>query len=369
MEDNKKPNIAFLLGSTSSNGGIERVTSIIAHHLIEEKIAHIHAIGFHPRATKRYYEWNQSVSFFDLLSEKKTMKSGILEARKRLRQYLRENNIDILISCGHIYCLLGFLSTFGLKTKFIYWSHSSLFGAEKNNFKKVNEHIGALFSNTLITLTKTDEKNYRKNTFAKNVVQIYNPIDEKLLDEKIEYRKTSKKIISVGRLTYQKQFHTNLIDVANRVLKANPEFTWHIYGKGELEAEIIERIKFLGLEDRIILEGNVNNLYELYREYAMMVMTSAYEGFPMTLLEGMACKLPLISFDIPTGPNEIIVNGKNGFLIPAFDCDEMAKKTEILILDENLRTNFSETQSSMINEFQMNPIINKWKELINNLTN
>ena len=59
------------------------------------------------------------------------------------------------------------------------------------------------------------------------------------------------------------------------------------------------------------LMGQVSDLYARYREYSMMVMTSRYEGFPMSLLEGMGNGLPLVSFDINTGPDEIIRDGEN----------------------------------------------------------
>lgn len=367
MKNNEIPKIAFLLGSTSSNGGIERVASIIADQLIIQNIAEVHALGFHPRVNKQVYKWNKNVVFLDLLAEKKSMKDGLIAAVPKLRNHLRMNKIDILISCGHIYTLLGFLGTVALRSKFVYWSHSSLISNEVSRYKKVNEHIGALFSKLLITLTKTDETNYKRLTLANNVVQIYNPIDEELSNSDVPYNLNSKKIISVGRLNPQKRFESNLLQVASIVLKKNPEWTWHIYGKGELEPLIKKRIASFDLLDRVILKGNVTNLYDLYSDYSMMVMTSAYEGFPMSLLEGLEKKLPLVSFDIPTGPNEIIEDNFNGFLIPAFDCYQMADKINNLINDKNLRIQFSDNSRRVKDSFQINSIINQWKMVIKSL--
>ena len=84
--------------------------------------------------------------------------------------------------------------------------------------------------------------------------------------------------------------------MAKSVLNNNPEFTWHICGKGGLE-NIIK----LYLNEWVILDGNVTNLYELYFNHSLMVMTSAFGGFPMSLLEGMVKKLPLVSFHAQTG--------------------------------------------------------------------
>tara|TARA_R110001583_G_scaffold87032_1_gene227026 strand:+ start:1301 stop:2407 length:1107 start_codon:yes stop_codon:yes gene_type:complete len=357
------PRIAFLLGSTSSNGGIERVTSIIADKLTEKELAKVYAIGYQPRKNEQVYKWNERVTFYDLLTNWESMKTGIFKAIPRLRKFLNHNNIDVLVVCGHRFCSLGGLSSLGIPTRMIYWSHSS-FNGEVVAFKKMNEHFGAIRSDVVLSLTKADEHNYRKKTAAKKVVQIYNPIDEKLLLNETPYNPNTKKIISVGRLDDPKNFESYLLEVAKIVLMKNPEYTWHIYGKGSLESKIRENIQKLGLEGKVILEGNVNNLYELYSNFSIMVMTSSYEGFPMTLLEGMSKKLPLISFDIQTGPNEIIKDNKNGFLIPSFDTKLMAEKLEQLIHNEDLRIEFSETNKSLIKKFKLDTIISQWISLI-----
>lgn len=360
------PRVAFLLGITSSNGGIERTTSILANNLTDRGLAKVFAIGFQPRTNEQVYKWKEQVSFFDLLTKKESMKTGIFKAIPRLRKILNKNDIDVLVVCGHRFCALGGLATLVSKTKMIYWSHSSFYG-EVVAFKKINEHFGALRANAVVSLTKTDEINYRKKTVAKKVVQIYNPIDNKLLLENIPYNPNTKRIISVGRLDNPKNFESHLLEVAKIVLAKNTEYTWHIYGKGSLEEVIRENISKLGLEGKVILEGNVNNLYEHYSNYSIMVMTSSYEGFPMTLLEGMAKKLPLVSFDIQTGPNEIIQDNQNGFLIPPFDITLMAQKLEELIHNQDLRIMFSKAHETKIKEFKFDTIITQWVALIKEL--
>jgi glycosyltransferase involved in cell wall biosynthesis len=362
-------NLAFLLSSTSSNGGIERATSILANNLVKRGVAKVFAVGFHPRQLdQRVYEWDQSVVHFDLFSVKRGMKKGIFSAIPRLRRFLKKNNIDVLIPCGHIYAPLGGFACIGSRTKMIYWSHSSFFG-EPNPFKRFNEHMAGLFSKAVVCLTKADIKNYQKKTFARKVVQIYNPIDENLLGNKSRYNPDTKKIISVGRLAHPKNFETYLLDVATFVLKENPEYSWHIYGKGEFKGLIEERIHLMGLQDRVVLMGNVNNLYEIYPEYSIMVMTSSYEGFPMTLLEGLVMSIPLVSFDIPTGPNEIIRNNVNGFLIPPYSVADMAEKLNMLIEDRSLRIKFSEANRSGLNEFNIEKTLPKWIDLLASVTN
>ena len=361
-----KKNIAFLLTKISKRGGISRVVSILSDDLYFKNIySNIHIISFQERDIEGY-NWNENLKFHELMKGQPTMKKGILKAAIKIRKILDEQKIDILISCGHLVGPLGALSCIFKKTFFIYWSHSSFEGSGSNSFRIYNEQIASMFSNAVVSLTKADVKNYRKKTFARKVVQIYNPVDSKLLSVKTNYNPNSKSIISVGRLTYQKNFEL-LVDVAQKVLKKNPEFQWHVYGSGENKNSIQEKIIAYGLEKKLILKGQCNNLYEIYNNYCLMVMTSRYEGFPMTLLEGVAFKLPMVSFDIPTGPDEIIQNDINGFLIKPLDIDAMANKICLILQNEKMRMNFSERNSTLLTEFNLKSISEKWIKLFNSI--
>lgn len=361
----KKLNIAFLITKISERGGISRVVSILSDELQKKNIYNIHIISFQQRDLQGY-RWNNALIFHNLVEDKVHMKKGIFKATIKNRKIIDENKIDVVIACGALVGPLGVLSTIIKKTKLIYWSHSSFKATTSNKFRIINEHLTALFSNTLISLTKVDEKNYRKETLARKIVQIYNPIDKNLENISSPYNSRSKKIISVGRLTTQKNFGL-LVDVAKIVLEKHKDFSWHIFGSGEDKEKIETKIKNLNLEGRLILKGQCNNLYDIYNEYSMMVMTSIYEGFPMTLLEGMAFKLPLVSFDVPTGPNEIIYDGINGFLIKPFDIKDMAVKINILIEDENKKQLFSACNSNYIEQFNMKSITTKWISLLEEL--
>lgn len=292
------------------------------------------------------------------------MKKGIFRASRKLRTIVKDNDIDLLISCGAIVGPLGVFGTLFNNTSLIYWSHSSFRGTSKKQFRLFNEHFTAVFAKCIVSLTKTDEINYKKHTAAKKVIQIYNPIDSRLENTHFSYNSESKKIISVGRLTYQKNFEA-LVDVAEIVLKHNSGYTWDIYGSGEDEEKLKKKIEEKKLVGKLNLKGQSDKLYELYNDYCLMVMTSRYEGFPMSLIEGLACNLPLISFDIPTGPNEIIKNEQNGYLIEPFKVTEMAEKILQLLANSELRIHFSNNSNMYIDQFNIDFILSKWYKLLN----
>ena len=116
--------------------------------------------------------------------------------------------------------------------------------------------------------------------------------------------------------------------VASEVLPKFPDWQWDIFGQGEDLEELIRLAKEAQIDEQMHFNGQVTDLYERYKQYSIMVMTSRYEGFPMTLLEGIGNGLPLVSFDIPTGPSEIIDDGENGYLLQEGDINGMVYRLD-----------------------------------------
>lgn len=358
----EKINVAFFLTRISKTGGITRVVNILINELVKNEALKIHLIGYQLSDDQpASYNWDERIIIHELTPTNRSMKIGILQGVPlKLRSYLQRYNIDILIATGQLVGIMAVLATVQTSTKLFFWSHSSFSDTKANKFKKISEYITAKYADLTISLTKEDEENYRLKTGARQVAQIYNPIDPKLLDRSpASYASESKNIISVGRLTREKNF-TQLISIASIVLKQRPYANWHIYGAGPLKETLEKLIISNGLEDKVLLMGHVDDIYGKYPDYALLVMTSLFEGFPMTLVEAMTCKLPLVSFDIQTGPKEIIIEGFNGFLIPPFDEIEMAEKIITLLDDKELRKRFAFNNVSLMDQFHLESIVNKW---------
>ncbi|MGE7689365.1 glycosyltransferase family 4 protein [Lysinibacillus sp. NPDC097214] len=360
-------NICFLLGGFTSNGGIGRVTSILANTLCNDDKYRVYSLSYFNNGRDNLYNLDKKVQQNFLFEDPLNMAKGILRGGiLKLRKYFKKNNIDVVIACGALYFPIVVLSCKGLKTKCICWEHSNAQNSKDHSFQSFCRWVGAKNSDLVVTLTKHDKQNYIDKYHIKNVKQIYNPIDEEIFNYAHQYNINSKKLLSVGRLSYPKNFGM-LIDIAKEVLVENPDWTWDIYGEGALKDELENKIKEYGLEKRITLKGQVNNLYSLYNEYSLLIMTSRYEGFPMTLLEGIAQGLPLISFDVLTGPNEIIEHCINGYLIKPFDTDQMISSTNYLINNSEKRREMSENSKVKCGDFKLSEIIVQWKQLIDAL--
>lgn len=356
-------NICFLSGDMSRTGGTERVLSIIANELSKQKNKfNIHILSITNENNTSYFNLENEIKNDRILKSKDVnFKKQYFQVVKGIRHYIKENNIDILIDVEVIASLFSIPATRFTKTKLISWEHFNFYEDNGSHLRIYARKLAARFSNCIITLTEHDKQNYLNNLDIKGKVEyIYNPIEE--VDD-MECNIKSKQIISVGRLTYQKGFDM-LCDVAKVVLKDNKGWKWLILGDGEDKDKLRSKIKEYGLENKLILKGNVSNVEEYYKNSSLYVMTSRFEGLPMTLLEAKTYKLPIVSFNCLTGPSEIVKNNVNGYLINPENVEAMSNKLNILINDENKLKEFSNNAQIDIEKFKLKPIIERWEKVL-----
>ena len=356
-------NICFLSGDMSRTGGTERVLSIIANELSKQKNKfNIHILSITNENNTSYFRLEKEIKNNRILKSKDVnFKKQYFQVVKGIRHYIKENNIDILIDVEVIASLFSIPATRFTKTKLISWEHFNFYEDNGSHLRIYARKLAARFSNCIITLTEHDKQNYLNNLDIKGKVEyIYNPIEE--VDD-MECNIKSKQIISVGRLTYQKGFDM-LCDVAKVVLKDNKGWKWLILGDGEDKDKLRSKIKEYGLENKLILKGNVSNVEEYYKNSSLYVMTSRFEGLPMTLLEAKTYKLPIVSFNCLTGPSEIVKNNVNGYLINPENVEAMSNKLNILMNDENKIKEFSNNAQIDIEKFKLKPIIERWEKVL-----
>jgi len=170
----------------------------------------------------------------------------------------------------------------------------------------------------------------------------------------------------VGRFYAQKGFDM-LIEAWGIVAEKYPEWQLNIYGNGEFKDQLNAQIKEKGLTSSITLKDPVSNIVDKYTESSAYVMSSRFEGFGMVLIEAMACGLPVISFDCPDGPSDIIKDGEDGLLVENGNISKLADSILKLIENEDLRIRMGQKARENVKRYNHDIIMQKWVELFHTL--
>lgn len=177
----------------------------------------------------------------------------------------------------------------------------------------------------------------------------------------------SRRVIAVGRLDYQKGFD-RLLD-AWALLPEDLHRTWRldIFGQGEWETMLKERIGRLGIADSARINAPTSDIFQEYAASAFLVMSSHYEGFPMVLIEAMACGLPGVCFGFKCGPRDILRDGKNGRIVPEGNVPALAKAMEELMRDDEMRKRMGEAAREVTQTYSEQNVMEQWRKCFDSL--
>lgn len=193
-------------------------------------------------------------------------------------------------------------------------------------------------------------------------VVIPNPIAASAIPERFEGERKHT-VVSVGRLRKQKNL-SMLLRAFSRLPEKFADFDLEIYGGGNLEEELQEEIKNLGLSGRAKLMGVKKNVMHYIADSALFVMSSDYEGFPNALAEAMATGLPVISTDFSTGVAKDIIGKENGIVIPVGDEDALLSAMETMLSQEEKWDAFSRANRLLLETLSEENVVKMWVDVL-----
>lgn len=367
-----KKRILYVLGGNSSANGMSAVISQKMNYLATHTDYELTALLTEPLNNPMYYPLHETIKVinfninFDELDTmpiyKKVWYYRIKqkEYKRMFTDLLMKEKYDIVVSAMRRE--INFLTDVKDGSKKVGELHfcRGCYRIFNASFlpRFINKYITRLWQNKLIKQIKQLDKfvvlsqedaDAWGNT--SNMVVIHNPIKEY---PSVTSNCENKKVIAVGRYTWQKGFDM-LIQAWRIVDIKHPDWELHIYGSGDNKAYQV----LAG--QGVYCHEAVKDIYEKYQECSIFTFSSRYEGFGLVLAEAMSCGIPAVSFACPCGPKDIITN--DGILVEPGNIEEFADGLCKLIEDETLRKEMGRNGHLNMRRFEETVVMQKWIEL------
>jgi len=194
---------------------------------------------------------------------------------------------------------------------------------------------------------------------------IPNPLTPAVFSEsdEVPQQRHGKTLMAMGRLAHEKGFDL-LLSAFALVAAKHRDWTLEIVGEGPVRAYLLSCIQTRGLEERVLMPGFTRRPFDAMRRADLFALSSLDEGFPNVLLEAMACGVPVVSFDCPSGPRHIIRHGVDGILVPPRDAQAMAAALDRLMGDEAERKRLASKARQVVERFGVAKVMSMWEELV-----
>ena len=290
---------------------------------------------------------------------------------KKVEKIIEEKKYDVIIDYSSN--LLKY-KNFDIKVPIFAWIHFSLTFGEKLSGEKVEKYKKQYKKyDKILTICDTmrDEFVEILGMDKTKVELVYNPINLEIIRKKAEnvnpkYGNYLKEdyFLQVSRLTQQKQ-PEHLVDIYYKLKQRGIKEKLYFIGNGEKVKLIRQKIKEYNLEDDIILLGQIENPYPFFKNAKLFLHTAKYEGLPTVLLESLVFGTPVVAYDCPTGPKDILgKNSEYGELIPLNDKDTFVKRVYELIDNNEKYENYKKMSLIRANDFSMETNKLKLKKLV-----
>lgn len=376
MNTKRQMKILYQIHSTYNPGGMERVLLNKVRYLVEEKGWDVTVVTTDQHGRSSFYPFPDGVKMIDLgvnysddngrpFVQKLT---GYIrrrqEHKKRLKALLEKERPDIVDcfypgECSFVPGLKdGSRKVMELHQSKLFhhqYNRSGLMGLADKARALMDERLVRKFDR-FVVLTQEDMQMWGEMPGIRVIPNAASFIAEKYSDC------SQKRVIAVGRLDYQKSFD-RLIQVWEKVHQQMPEWRLDIFGQGEWKDMLQRMIDERGLEASVNLNAPTKDIGKEYSESSMIVMSSHYEGFPMVMIEAMACGLPAVCFDFKCGPRDIIIEGENGLIVPDGDIDGLAEAMVRLMRDDDLRKRMGENAKKVVEKYSEDRVMGLWVNL------
>ena len=321
----KKKLIIFM--PSIEGGGVEKNLYLVSNYLAKKKLR----LSLITISNKYKYKFHKSIKFISLpgnIWDKMTRRiKYFFSLILLIKEILSDRNVVVFSFQANIYCIIVCKLLF---IKVITRSNSAPIGWSKNPLKRYIFKIFLSLADDVMVNSYQFKKDLKKE-FNLNSICIYNPLNKneiikksKIKTKRIFNKKNNLKILNIGRFTDQKDQITLL--KALKILKNKIDYEAIIIGRGICKEYLQGYIMKNKLEKYVRLKNFVENPYPIIRQCDLFILSSKFEGLPNVLLESLTLKKFVISSNCPTGPKEILLNGKGGLLFKVGDFKKLSQQ-------------------------------------------
>ncbi|AWK04981.1 glycosyltransferase [Flavobacterium crocinum] len=351
-----------IISNSLGKGGAERFAALLTF-MLEDSDFEVHSIIVNDVVdysfTGNLFNLEKESSRYSFLFRK--LKKGIL-----LRRYLVQNNIEIVIDSRSRNVLFRELITRfiyrGLKINYIIHSYNfqNYFPASKFWSRIIYKNV-----EVLICVSKAIEQKVNQLYKLKNTVTIYNPffIEKKELEKVLEPQNV---ILFFGRFDEKVKNFTLMLEAFSDSKIYLKDYKLHLMGSGNDVDFIQQKIGDLNLQDYVEILPFKQNPYNEVREAKFTLLTSHYEGFPMSVVESLALGTPVVAVDCNSGPGEIIQNEFNGLLVENYNKEALALAINRFADDDELYHFCKKNAAESVQHLSLKNISEQWKTLLIN---
>ena len=353
-------NISFLV-PVMGFGGAERVISIISKGLVEK--GHTVSLGILNDVPQNVvYTLDPRIKVEHVQSFRLRSFSGAKKTLKSIEDFLRRTEAHIVLCFANTVAALVSIVCKKIDLPLIFSERNDPRCYLKGFSDKFLQRILLKNIKYVVFQTEGAKKLYPKRIREKSVV-ILNPLDVRRMPDYYEGERR-KAIVSVGRLMKQKRPDI-LINAFAQISELHSDYCLELYGNGNLLDDLKKLVEFHGLFDRVRFMGTSSNIFLDINDAALFVLTSDYEGLPNALLEAMALGLPCVSTRCsPGGAEELIEDGRNGYLVPCGDVAALAERMDKMLSNYSDSLAIGKEALKIKGRVEFQSIIDAWEKYI-----
>ena len=349
---------AFVIQHINATGGTERSACAVMNGLVQRDVT-VHLlelVGNGPPV----FPLDDRIPVKSLFEKPVKIFNSWPRIVGKLVRYLKRHRIDTLIVVEATHALYGVAAARLAGCRCIVWEHFN-FNIALGRRKRVwGRQIAARWADDVVVLTARDKALWQAGLSPKASLSVIPNMAPPVWQT--AYAQTSRLVLTAGRLTAQKGY--DLLLKAWAIIEADQRgAAWSllIRGDGPDRLMLLQQAACL---KRVTIAPATPHLDDDYRQAALYVCSSRYEGLPMVLLEAASAGLPVVAFDCETGPAEVVVPEKTGILVPPEDHIGLAEAILALMEQNEKRGAMSDMARLKALEFQEGPIMDRWMALL-----